>query len=72
MPEPKTVKNRLHLCLRPEASREQEVERLLGLGATFVADHRNPDGSGWAILADPEGNEPRVLRSEAERAVTAP
>ncbi|MEJ8640991.1 VOC family protein [Streptomyces sp. MS1.HAVA.3] len=68
VPEPKTIKNRLHLCLRPETSREEEVERLLGLGATLVADRREPDGAGWAVLADPEGNEFCVLRSEAERA----
>lgn len=68
VPEAKTVKNRVHLCLRPQASRDQEVERLLGLGATFVADHRDPDGSGWAVLADPEGNEFCVLRSASERA----
>ncbi|MFF0751781.1 VOC family protein [Streptomyces sp. NPDC004267] len=68
VPEAKTVKNRLHLCLRPETSRDEEVERLLGLGATFVGDHRNPDGSGWAVLADPEGNEFCVLRSESDRA----
>ncbi|MGW7202005.1 VOC family protein [Streptomyces sp. NPDC054837] len=68
VPEPKTIKNRVHLCLRPETSRDEEVDRLLGLGATFVADHRNPDGSGWAILADPEGNEFCVLRSESDRA----
>ncbi|KQV22858.1 MULTISPECIES: VOC family protein [unclassified Kitasatospora] len=72
VPEPKTVKNRLHLCLRPETSREQEVERLLGLGATLVADRRNPDGSGWAVLADPEGNEFCVLRSESDRAAMTP
>ncbi|WP_406858871.1 VOC family protein [Streptomyces sp. HUAS MG47] len=70
VPEPKKSKNRLHLCLRPETSRDQEVERLLALGATFVADHRNPDGSGWAVLADPEGNEFCVLRSESDRAAT--
>ncbi|MFD0148411.1 VOC family protein [Streptomyces sp. NPDC055721] len=68
VPEPKTVKNRLHLCLRPETSREEEVERLLGLGATLVADRREADGAGWAVLADPEGNEFCVLRSAAERA----
>ncbi|GHH28703.1 hypothetical protein GCM10017774_03330 [Lentzea cavernae] len=67
VPEPKTVKNRLHLCLRPDTTRDEEVERLLGLGATLVGDHRNPDGTGWAILADPEGNEFCVLRSESER-----
>ncbi|MER7759705.1 VOC family protein [Streptomyces sp. NPDC097619] len=68
VPEPKTVKNRIHLCLRPETSREEEVHRLLGLGATLVADRREPDGAGWAVLADPEGNEFCVLRSEADRA----
>jgi predicted enzyme related to lactoylglutathione lyase len=72
VPEPKTVKNRLHLCLRPETSREEEIDRLVGLGATFVADRRNPDGMGWAVLADPEGNEFCVLRSESERAATTP
>lgn len=72
VPEPKTIKNRIHLCLRPETSRDQEVERLLELGATFVADHRNPDGSGWAVLADPEGNEFCVLSSESERAAMRP
>jgi predicted enzyme related to lactoylglutathione lyase len=72
VPEPKRIKNRVHLCLRPDTTREQEVERLLGLGATFVADHRQPDGTGWVVLADPEGNEFCVLRSEAERAATDP
>jgi predicted enzyme related to lactoylglutathione lyase len=70
VPEPKTVKNRIHLCLRPTTSREEEIERLLKLGATFVADHREPDGAGWAILADPEGNEFCVLRSDSDRAQT--
>lgn len=68
VPEPKRGKNRLHLCLRPETSREEEVERLLGLGATFVTDRREPDGAGWAVLADPEGNEFCVLRSASDRA----
>ncbi|MFE0735344.1 VOC family protein [Streptomyces sp. NPDC058855] len=72
VPEPKTVKNRLHLCLRPETSRDEEVARLLGLGAAFVADHRLPDGTGWAVLADPEGNEFCVLRGDADRAATTP
>ncbi len=69
--EPKASKNRLHLCLRPETSREAEVERLLGLGATLVVDRREPDGAGWAVLADPEGNEFCVLRSESDRAAMA-
>ena len=68
VPEPKTIKNRVHLCLRPETSRDQEVERLKGIGATQVADHRDPDGTGWVVLADPEGNEFCVLRSDSDRA----
>ncbi|MDQ1602102.1 MAG: hypothetical protein QOD68_3576 [Actinomycetota bacterium] len=34
--------------------------------------HRNADGTGWAVLADPEGNEFCVLRSAAERAASTP
>ncbi|OLR92714.1 VOC family protein [Actinokineospora bangkokensis] len=71
VPEPKTVKNRLHLCLNPPRNRDEEVERVLGLGATVVADRRQPDGTGWVVMADPEGNEFCVLRSAAERARTA-
>ncbi|MGW4152558.1 VOC family protein [Micromonospora chersina] len=69
VPEPKTVKNRVHICLEPDVPRDREVERVLALGATVVADRREPDGSGWVVLADPEGNEFCVLRSDAERAL---
>ncbi|WP_067437830.1 VOC family protein [Nocardioides jensenii] len=71
VPEAKRIKNRIHFDLRPtDGTRDQEVARLLGLGATQVADHREirGDGTGWVTLADPEGNEFCVLRSEAERA----
>lgn len=62
VPEPKTVKNRLHLCLRPtDRSREEEVDRIVALGATVVADRRQGPDRGWAVLADPEGNEFCVL-----------
>jgi hypothetical protein len=67
VPEGKTVKNRVHLDLEPSIPREEEVERILGLGATMEADRRNPDGTGWVVLLDPEGNEFCVLRSAAER-----
>lgn len=68
VPEARTVKNRLHLDLAPtDASREAEVERLQALGATWLADHRRPDGSGWVTLADPEGNELCVLTSDLDR-----
>lgn len=67
VPETKTVKNRIHFDLRPrEGKRDAEVDRLRGLGATEVDDRRSPDGTGWVVLADPEGNEFCVLRSLAE------
>ncbi len=61
VPEPKTVKNRLHIDLRP-TDQDAEVARLLGLGAT-----RTSVGEGdvsWVVMADPEGNEFCVLRSQ--------
>lgn len=71
VPEDKSVKNRIHFDLRPsDGNREQEVERVLGLGATQLEDlrgHFGP-GTGWVVFADPEGNEFCVLRSEAELA----
>lgn len=68
VPEPKTVKNRMHFCLRStDRTREEEVERILGLGATLIDDRRKPS-SGWAVLADPEGNEFCVLLSDQELA----
>jgi predicted enzyme related to lactoylglutathione lyase len=66
--EGKAVKNRMHLDLTPTArSRDEEVARLLGIGASLVADHRRPDGTGWVVMADPEGNEFCVERSARER-----
>ena len=61
VPEAKTVKNRMHICLRPtDRDRDAEVDRILGLGATLANDLRKGD-RGWAVLADPEGNEFCVL-----------
>ena len=69
VPEDKEVKNRLHFDLRPRSgTRDEEVTRVLAAGATMVNDlrgHWGP-GSGWAVLADPEGNEFCVLRTQAE------
>jgi predicted enzyme related to lactoylglutathione lyase len=68
VPEGKVAKNRVHLDLQPQdRSRDAEVERLLDRGATLVADQRKPDGGGWVVLADPEGNEFCVERGKAER-----
>lgn len=60
VPEPKAVKDRLHLDFRPD-DRDAEVERLLALGATR-AEVGQGDQS-WVVLADPEGNEFCVLGS---------
>jgi predicted enzyme related to lactoylglutathione lyase len=58
--EPKTVKNRLHVDLRPD-DQDAEVARVLGLGATH-ADVGQGDET-WIVLRDPEGNEFCVLSS---------
>ena len=57
VPEPKTVKNRVHLDIHVGAERrEAEVARLVDLGATEL--WRGAQGPfEWATLADPQGNE---------------
>ncbi|MEV2275561.1 VOC family protein [Nocardiopsis sp. NPDC049922] len=69
VPEPKTTKNRLHLDLSaaPGSTRDQETQRLIDLGATLIDDRRTPDGAGWTVLTDPEGNEFCIVRAEHER-----
>ena len=59
VPEAKTVKNRLHLDLRP-ADQAAEVARLEALGARRV-DIGQGEVS-WVVMADPDGNEFDVLR----------
>jgi hypothetical protein len=64
----------MHFDLRPtDRTRDDEVERLLSIGATQFEDHRDirGDGTGWVTLTDPEGNEFCVLRSDAERTLGA-
>ena len=73
VPDSKTVKNRLHFDLRPsERTRDEEVEWALSIGATEVDDQRDHygPGIGWMVLADPEGNEFCILRSQAEVAAS--
>ncbi len=69
VPEDRRTKNRLHLDVLPAVgtTREDEVQRLRALGASVVDDRRRPDGRGWVVMADPEGNELCVERGEHER-----
>ncbi len=72
VPEPKRLKNRLHLDLVPtDRTRDEEIDRVLELGGRPVADLRNHDGTGWMVIADPEGNELCILRSDEERRARA-
>jgi predicted enzyme related to lactoylglutathione lyase len=59
VPEVKTLKNRLHLDLRP-VDQQKEVERLESLGAVRVFVGQTAEAT-WVVLADPEGNEFCVL-----------
>ncbi|WP_332642015.1 VOC family protein [Aeromicrobium sp.] len=67
VPDGKEIKNRVHFDLRPtDITRDEEIERVLALGATEFEDHRLPDGRGWMTLTDPEGNEFCILRGDLE------
>jgi catechol 2,3-dioxygenase-like lactoylglutathione lyase family enzyme len=68
VPEPKRVKNRVHLDVRAApglagdarmAALEEEAERLVAKGATrlFRFDPAPPLEAGHLVMADPEGNE---------------
>ena len=67
VPEPKVVKNRVHLDVNvgggagtPMDERrtriDAAVERLCGLGATRVRPYEE-HGEYWVVMQDPEGNE---------------
>ncbi|MFC8507880.1 VOC family protein [Streptomyces sp. NPDC057411] len=70
VPEPKTVKNRLHLDLKVGGGRtvplalrrtrvDTEVARLTALGASVLYTMDEPEGMDYyaVVLRDPEGNE---------------
>ncbi len=64
VPEPKTVKNRLHWDVTLHHG--VTVDDLIAAGAVLLRDQ--DDQIRWNVMADPEGNEFCILRSEAERA----
>ena len=68
VPEPKTVKNRVHLDLNVGAGQaagleenrrlvDAEVDRLAGLGASIFRPGSVERGEYWVVMQDPEGNE---------------
>jgi predicted enzyme related to lactoylglutathione lyase len=56
VPEPKVMKNRVHIDINlPDAA---EMERLQRLGARVLHEIRDTAGQlRWTVMADPEGNE---------------
>jgi catechol 2,3-dioxygenase-like lactoylglutathione lyase family enzyme len=57
VPDPTPGKVRLHIDVNAtDRGQEEELERLLGLGATR-ADVGQSGDEGWHVLADPEGNQ---------------
>lgn len=69
VPDAELPAKRIHLDVRPrERVQDEEVAWLLKRGAELVAERRGiyGPGSGWVTLADPEGNQFCVLRSQAE------
>ena len=50
VPEPKTVKNRVHIDVVTD-----DVDALVAHGARVV--RARDEGIGWTVLADPDGNE---------------
>jgi predicted enzyme related to lactoylglutathione lyase len=59
-PMPRTAKNRLRFDLATDGDQQAEIARLLSLGATRI-DATGPRDTGRVLLADPDGNEFRVL-----------
>ena len=62
VPEAKESKNRVHVDLIA-ADLNAEVERVVGLGATRLADFKEA-GARWSTLADPEGNEFDIMAEQ--------
>jgi predicted enzyme related to lactoylglutathione lyase len=59
--EAKTGKNRVHVDLNVRAL-EDEVERLVALGAVKAHEHVSPRGKAWVVMRDPQGNEFCLVR----------
>ena len=56
VPEPKTVKNRVHLDVDVDDLADA-TEAAEGLGATRIGEIVSDELGGFQVMADPEGNE---------------
>jgi hypothetical protein len=66
VPEPKTLKNRIHIDVNAtDADQSEELDRLIRLGARRVDVGQGSDVT-WIVLADVEDNEFCLLRSRVE------
>ena len=65
VPEPKAVKNRMHLDIEC-ADVDREARRLESIGAVATDGPVSEHGSTWVVMHDPEGNEFCIERSTTE------
>jgi len=66
VPEPKTLKNRVHIDVNPtDTDQSNELRRLIRLGARRVDVGQGQDVS-WIVLADVEDNEFCLLRRRVD------
>jgi predicted enzyme related to lactoylglutathione lyase len=67
VPEPKVVKNRLHIDITTDDQLDDEVARLVNAGAALIEMRQDPstleNPDTWAVMHDPEGNEFCVLNA---------
>jgi predicted enzyme related to lactoylglutathione lyase len=62
VPEPRSVKNRVHLDIRVEELQEA-TDAVLALGGSWDENERTLDDARWRTLKDPEGNEFYIFAS---------
>lgn len=67
VPEPKEVKNRLHLDVMVE-DRDAFAEWVVELGGRVIQQHEYPGWPIWIVMADPQGNEFCIYEKENDAA----
>jgi catechol 2,3-dioxygenase-like lactoylglutathione lyase family enzyme len=65
VPEDKAGKNRVHIDVVAQETVDEDVIRLEAMGAT-LRNWAEEEGTVWAVMLDPEGNEFCVMPPEDE------